>query len=159
MARAKRVLIAPEAKSQKRITTLDPDTQTDPKDHNTPATRRALASVDRRQKFVTLSDQIAKEVLFFRNYKWPGANRAYPDDIDCDMRFVTKYYPHTDGGKPLYVDEPMTEREMVKAYEKQKVLKKLGMRHLVIDPTHLDSEGKSIPGSTLSDCLEQLGED
>lgn len=155
----KRVLVAPEASKGLKATSLgDGPASTAPKDHNTPATKRALARVDARQDLITIADKVAGEPLYFRNYKFPGANKAYPDDIDAHMRYVTKYYPYTDAGKPLFIDEPQTEREILQCYEKQKVIRKLGFRHLVIEPSRTNTDGKFMDGSTLSDCLEQLGE-
>lgn len=111
---------------------------------------RLITQYEVRKKFGTLSDQIAESNIYFRNYRYPKGREIYPDDLQSDFRIVTKAYPYAKGGM-LLVDEPKTEKEASKMYEKQKRLKKLGLRHIVIEKTgHLHT--------TYADCLEQLGE-
>lgn len=79
------------------------------------------------------------------NWKWPGANAMVPDGVSMDFKFVDKYYPLAKGG-PLLVDEPTNDPKIVElCYEKQRVLKKLGFRHIVIEED-----------ATLYDVMEQL---
>lgn len=144
----KKTIIAPEAKLKHQRVELDTDSSQYLSDQEKDAKRnseaRALRSHELRQKFVTLADQVAESNLYFRNWKYKEGDQMYPHDPDS--RMVTKSYPHAKGGL-LFVDEPRNQREMVKSYEKQKVLKKLGYRFIVIEAD-----------TTLYDCLEQLGE-
>jgi hypothetical protein len=99
-----------------------------------------------KKQFTSLADRIAESHLFIRNYKFKEADKLYARNTHIDYRFVSKIYPHAKGG-PLLVDEPRSEHQSIVAYEKQKELKKLGYRHIVIEEN-----------STLYDCLKQLGE-
>jgi hypothetical protein len=149
---SKRTLVAPES-HRKPLTEFSVEEKNDPNpmDQETPQHKRALLKAELRQKFVTLADQVAQHTLYFRSYKYQGADKAYPDSIHALQRFVTKCYPYAKDGM-LLVDEPKNEREAKLAFEKQKVLKKLGFRHIVIcefDATH---------PVTLYDLMEQLGE-
>lgn len=80
-----------------------------------------------------------------RSVKFPGADAAYPDTLDALYRFVSAYYPYAVGG-PLYVDEPKNEKEVHRAYERQKVMKKLKHRYVIIEKD-----------TCYEDLLEQLG--
>ena len=116
-------------------------------DQDSPKHRAAIEKCDARKRLIAVSDQIAKSLVWFRNWKWPGSEDMFPRSVE--MRTVEKYYPYAEGG-PLLVDEPRDERDVVLCYEKQKVLKKLGFRHIVVE---------SYPrATTLFDALEQLGE-
>lgn len=155
---AKRTIIAPQASRELRVTQVG-DTDPTPLDQETPEHKRALNRFEERKELVTTADMVAGNPLYFRNYKWDVTNKAFPEDIDAALRFVTKFYPFTKAGKPLLVDEPRTEREVILCYEKQKIIKKLGLRYVVIEPFRSTLDGAApIPASTLSDCLEQLGE-
>jgi len=107
----------------------------------------------RNKKPSVVSDQLCESLggnskIMCRNFKWDLQNKSYPMMRDLHMRFVTKAYPDIKKFKgPLLVDEPKTELEMLRMYEKQKVLKKLGFKHVVIEKD-----------TTVFDCLEQLGE-
>lgn len=142
----KKTIIAPEASiGEQRVDMEDGEVQTESqKDETSPAHEKALRRVGSRQEFVTLSDQLAEHPLYHRNYKYPNGWKYFPQN--SEMHQVTKYYPLAKGG-PLLVDEPRTENEMVLAYEKQKVLKKSGLRHIVVEKD-----------STMEDLWEQLGE-
>jgi len=83
-----------------------------------------LSSYEKRQQFISVSDQIAESHFYFRNYRYPKGNELYPDALESDFRIVSKAYPYAKGGL-LLVDEPRTEKESLKMYEKQKKLKKL----------------------------------
>lgn len=111
-----------------------------------PSHKAALASFDARKRLIAIADQIAESLLWFRNWKWQGSDLFFP--LDPDMRLVDKYYPYAKGG-PLLVDEPGDEDQAKKSYDKQKVLKKLGYRFIVVEMN---------PATTLFDALEQLGE-
>lgn len=107
--------------------------------------RRALAKFDSKKQFIYPLERITQGTVVIRQVKFPGADAAYPDVTHALYRFVSSYYPYAQGG-PLYVDEPKNEKEVFRAYERQKVMKKLGLRHVIIDKD-----------TTYEDLLEQLG--
>lgn len=161
----KRRLVAPQAsKAENRSLELDESSPQPPESDESTTHKRRLQRVTDRQELVSLADRLARESLFTRNYKWDVGNQNFPEDIDAHKRFVTRYYPYTrdiDGKArgPLLVDEPRNEYEVRESYEKQKALKKKGLRFVVIEPDRLDPEtGKLIEGSKLEDCLQQLGD-
>lgn len=147
---SRRMIVSPESKKKSVIdfTAGMPDVNSD---EDTPAHKRAILRLENRQKFITLSDQVAQHTLYFRNYKYQGADKAYPDSIHALQRFVTKCYPYAENGL-LLVDEPKNAYEEKLAFEKQKVLKALGFRHIII------CEYDAAKQSTLYDLMEQLGE-
>jgi hypothetical protein len=154
--RAQRRVVAPQASEENRVvnlTTLDDDDKS--KDQETPAHRRALARMDGRKTFVGLPDQVARDTLFFGNYKWPGADREYPDEPDAMMRFVTRYYPHAEGG-PLYIDQPRSHREVERCEEKRRAFKKLRLRYVVIARAYQTPDGVPVEATNLAEALEQL---
>lgn len=182
----KKTLVAPQASDGKQLTEIDdaPDAPRPPADEDSPEHQRRLRRVEERARLVTLSDQVAGDVFFFRNYKWDSARKHYPDDLDALMRFVSKYYPnsmdeerkHETGA--LYVDEPRNQREYQACLEKQKILHGMGLRHIVVRPEMpgkvkkkefvADENGiavqverqelvdGTVPGSTLDELWAQL---
>lgn len=105
---------------------------------------RALARADDRQRLIAVADHIAGHIHWVRNYKFAKADLLYPNNPE--MRTVDKCYPQAKGGM-LLVDEPTDEGEALRCYEKQKILKAQGFRHVVIEKD-----------TSLYDALEQLGE-
>jgi hypothetical protein len=152
-ARARRI-IAPESSSKKPVTLVDgqPDQSLD---IESPAHRKALARFTERGRLISTADQVAGDTLFFMRYRWPEANRHYPDDVDAMMRFVSRYYPHADGG-PLYLDEPKNLREVNRCEEKRKIMKKLRLRYCVIAREYYTPDGLVVKPTLLSEALEQL---
>lgn len=111
-----------------------------------------IRHTESRQHFSCLADRVAVNFVGCQlNYRIPHAEMHYP--IDIESRFVSKYFPNAIGG-PLYVDEPKTQAQMIKAYEKQKLLKKLGFRSVVIE---ISSEYEELD-TAFADCMDQLGE-
>lgn len=108
------------------------------------AHEKALRKHDERKRLIAVADQIAKSTHWTMNWKWPGSDKEYPNHPD--MRMVTKYYPYAVGG-PLLVDEARDRKEAEQFFSKQKILKKLGFRHIVIEHD-----------TSLYDALDQLGE-
>lgn len=106
--------------------------------------QRLIQKSDDRKKFISIADQVAQSTIFTRNWKWPGADQHYP--LEADLRMVSKYYPYAQGG-PLLVDDAYDQKEAAELFLKQKILRKLGFRHVVIESD-----------SSLFDVLEQLGE-
>lgn len=98
----------------------------------------------RRHSYTALSDEIAQNLYYVRNWKWPKSDEVFPHHPD--LRTVDKYYPYAKGGA-LLVDEPRDKHSIEWAYKKQKFLKSLGFRHIVIEEN-----------ATLFEILEQLGE-
>lgn len=146
---SKRTIVAPES-NKKPLSEFSVGETPTVSDEDTPAHKKAILKAELRQKFVTLADQIAQHTLYFRNYKYQGADKAYPDSLHALQRFVTKCYPYAEGGL-LLVDEPNNEREEKLAKDKQAVLKKLGFRHVVI------SSFDPLKSTELHDAMMQLG--
>jgi len=95
-------------------------------------------------EFVSLAEKIAQDSTVLINWKFKDAAEYYPNHPT--MRTVRKYYMYAKGG-PLLVDEPRDPKDVFMCFEKQKLLKKLGYRHIVVERD-----------STIGDLLEQLGE-
>lgn len=150
-----RKIIAPEASAAKKKTTLVSKKADPTQDIETPAHRRALARYQDRANLVSLADQVAGDTMFFRNYRWPDANKIYPDDVDAMMRFVSRYYPHAKEG-PLYIDEPWNIREVNRCEEKRKHMKKLKLKYVVINKEYEIEDDVIVPATTLAEALEQL---
>lgn len=141
MATYKKTIVAPESKKEEILKIVVDGHDVLPGSN---AYERALARVDERKKFISIADQIARDTLYFRNWKFKDSDKMYP--TEPKMRTVGKYYPNAWKG-PLLVDEPRNEYEIMRAYEKQKFLKSLGYRSIVIEKD-----------SGFWECLEQLGE-
>lgn len=155
----RRTVVSPEVKSRVEIgeVAVTQDFHQDPKD---PVDPKHVAKVEKvrvryeaelKHEFPTLAERVAQSKYFELNYRIPEAEKHFPDEIK--PRFVTKYFQFAKGG-PLWVDEPTSEAEMLHAYTKQKILRKLGLRSLVIE---IGAEHKDLHTS-FYDCLEQLGE-
>lgn len=145
----KKTIIAVESKTTKRVD-IDSNDQ-DAIAHEqarlaVAANRRALQKYDLKQQFLYPIERITMDKLTLRYVKFPGADEAYPNVQDARMRFCTTFYPNALGG-PLYVDEPRNEVDTYRAYERNKVMKKLGHRHLILEKD-----------TTYEMLLEQLGE-
>lgn len=84
-----------------------------------------------RQKLKSLSDTIAQDTLFYKNHYYPGGREVFADKKE--LQSVDKFYPYADGG-PLFVDECSRDFELPIYLEKEKVMKKLGLRYLLIKP-------------------------
>lgn len=106
--------------------------------------QRKIKKVDDRKKFKDLGDKLAQSTIYFRNRSWPNA-KDYFDEM-TDYCYVDKYYPYAEGGG-LWVDEPRDEIEKKMDYEKHEVMRKLGLRHVVIEEN-----------SRLDELLMELGE-
>jgi len=149
----KRMIVSPEANLKVEPgSALKHDAfHQDKEDRRTPEFAARIKKADLRSQFVTLAEQVAKSTVYYLNHRIPDAEKYYP--IDTDSRFVSKFFPYAVNG-PLYVDEPRTEAQMLKSYEKQKLLKKLKLRSIVIE---LSDEYKDLHTGYFH-CLEQLGE-
>lgn len=146
---SKRTVVAPE--SEKLPLSSFSVGDAPQKDQDPPEHKKALLRSEQRKVLITLADQVAQDTFYFRNYKYKGADKAYPDSLHALQRFTTKCYPYAKEGL-LLVDEPRNPREEKLAFEKQKVLKALGFRHVVI------AEYDAMKQVTLYDLMEQLGE-
>ena len=139
-----RKIIAPEASRKRQSTSLEESEGELTRTTEDANHRKALAKYEMRKELVTVADKVAQHTFYTRNYKFRDADKLFPDH--WDKRTVTKHYPMAHGGA-LLVDEPQNEWETERAFEKHKVLKKLGYRHIVIESD-----------TTVDHCLEQLGE-
>jgi len=104
--------------------------------------RRLHAAARRSRDFATVAEQIAQDTLFQRNHIWPGAKTAFP--FNQKMQTVDKYFPYAEGG-PLFVDQPQRTADFSQFELKEKAMKDLGHRYLLIKP-----------GMTLMECQEAL---
>jgi hypothetical protein len=156
MARARKI-IAPQASAENKSVILNEGAPDPEKDIMTPEHRRALNRADARKELVSIADQLAGDVMFFKNYRWPDAIRHYPEDHDAMMRFVSRYYPHA---KPraLYVDEPSNHRDVARCEEKRKIMKASGLRYVVLNRGYQTPDGLPVDPETYLGALEQLGE-
>jgi hypothetical protein len=128
--------------------------QNDP-DQDSPSHLNKIDRVDLRKQFTSLAEQVAESTVVLGNYKWPGADLAYPETTDAMMRFVDQYYPYATGG-PLYVDTPRSARRVDRCEEKRKWMKKGKLRYVVIADGYMDPDGVWIEADNLSNILEQL---
>lgn len=138
----KRTVYAPESKHTKQV---EIDGTKAPSVVEPAAHRRALQKYESKQQFVNLVERIVQDKTVILKVKFPGSDEAYPDPTQALFRFVTKFYPYAKGG-PIYVDEPINEQEVYRAYERTKVMRKLKIRHLIVEKD-----------STYEHLLEQLG--
>lgn len=143
---SKKIIVAPESKTQKVIEVGDHIEQNLEIDRMTPSHRRALQKYETKQEFIYPLERITQSKLFIMKVKFPGSDEAYPLPTQAMFRFVSKFYPYAAGGA-LYVDEPVNELEIHRAYERQKVMKRLHLRYLIVERD-----------STYDMLLEQLGE-
>lgn len=146
----KRKIVAPEAKTIKQLDLNENESsegETPLQRDQLNAHKRALARYDSKRQATSPVEELAGDVSgLTRNVKFPGADEAYPQVQQWAFRFVSAFYPNAKGG-PLYVDQPRNEAEVYRAYERQKVMKKLKLRHIVVENN-----------SSFVDLLEQLGE-
>jgi hypothetical protein len=142
---SKRTVIAPEGKI-KQIELGDQVECSQIEDRITPAHRSALARYEVKKQYLYPIERITQDHTVVRNVKFPDADKYYPNSTQALFRFVSKFYPNAKGG-PLWVDEPKNEGEIYRAYERQKVMKKIGLRHVVYEKD-----------TSYENLLEQLGE-
>lgn len=144
----KRTIVAPEAtkKANKQTEILLEMENHQEINQKIAQNKRALQRYEVRQEFLYPVERIVQDKLCIRNVKYPGADEDYPNNQDALSRFVTMVYPNAKGG-PLYVDEPIHEKQRTRAYDRQVKMKKRGLRHIVVESN-----------STYEDLLEQLGE-
>lgn len=144
-----KTIIAPESKTKKlQIQDSEETENQGPLAYQRLAQhRRLLQKYESKRQFTSPVEELAQNISgVIGNVKFPGADEAFPQDNQALFRFCSKVYPYAHGG-PLYVDYPKNEVEIYRAYERAKVMKKLKIRHLVIERD-----------TTLENMLEQLGE-
>lgn len=90
---------------------------------------RKLALAESKEELKSVAEKLAQSKVSVRNWKFKEAVQTYPHHPD--MRFVDRYFPYAQGG-PLLVDEPSDEASTKRCEQKQKTLKALGYRHVVI---------------------------
>lgn len=91
----------------------------------------------------TLSDRVAEDNFYYLKHYFPGGLNEFRDFPN--LRMVKKFYPYAKGG-PLYVDEPVFEFQKEECRRKKDVMKKLGLRYIVLED-----------GMSKEDALSQLG--
>lgn len=108
--------------------------------------QRALDKLDKKQskEFETVSDNAAGSKNFTRNFKVKQLEDQFPHN--AKLRSVSKHYANAVGG-PLYVDEVSNELSKMECLTKQKSMKRLGLRHIVLEEN-----------TTLYEAMDQLGE-
>lgn len=139
----KKTIISPESKV-KRVDIIEGETTTQAP--MTASFRRALERFDNPKQYIYPLEKITRGSVVIRQVKFPGADEAYPLVQDALYRFVSSYYPHAEGG-PLYVDEPKNETEVHRAYQRQKIMRKLKHRYVIVEKD-----------TSYEHLLEQLGE-
>lgn len=95
-----------------------------------------------------LIENITKSKMVFKNWKYPGAENAFPgqpDKYTCEQ-----FYPKAEGGA-LFVDEPEFESEWEDCKKKRKAIEAHGLRYLVM--------GKKPDGTYVDviEAMDQLG--
>ena len=139
----KKTFISPESKV-KRVDIVEGEIPTEAP--MKPSFRRALEKFDHPREFIYPLEKITRGSVVIRQVKFPGADEAYPLVQDALCRFVSSYYPYAEGG-PLYVDEPKNPTEVDRAYRRQKIMRKLKHRYVIVEKD-----------TTYEHLLEQLGE-
>ena len=142
----KKSIIAPESK-QKRAEIEEQDLDLIEDVRGTLAAhRRALQRYEQKNQYIYPLDRLVEGTPVVRNIKFPHSDDYFPEPTQALFRFCSKFYPNAKGG-PLYVDEPKNDKEVVRAYERHKILKEMKIRHVVVEKD-----------STYEDLLTQLGE-
>lgn len=95
-------------------------------------------------EYRSLAEKIAKHRVYQRGCFLGILKEAFP--TNKHMWTISRYFPYSEHG-PLYVDEPIRTPEIRESKAKLEVLKKHGMRMIILEP-----------GSTFQSALEQLAE-
>lgn len=128
----KKTITAPQINKQVEVSTVSEEEYL-LAHRSTVSHKRALQKYDRKRQFTNIVEELAQNISgMVGNVKFPGADEVYPHPTQAMMRFCSKYFPYAKGG-PLYVDYVRTELETFRAFEKHKVLKKLKIRHVVVE--------------------------
>lgn len=88
-----------------------------------------LKRIKARQDLKSISERIAGDSLFYKNYYYPGGREFFADDKG--LLTVDRYFPYAEGG-PLYVDQPMFEYQEQECARKAVAFKTLKLRYLII---------------------------
>lgn len=106
------------------------------------AKREATESV---MSFETLPEKLAHSRLYIRNHTVKVLKDSFP--TDTSMWHVDLMYPQA-SGSPLYIDEPEFEYNIKQCERKRAVMKKAGLRYVILkkdtkfDEAILQLEGK-----------------
>jgi hypothetical protein len=95
-------------------------------------------------RLYAIADQVADDVLYYRNEYVKALETAFP--YDKDMMYIDRYYPGAQGG-PLYIDSPATRAEEEKCMKKAHVMLEANIRYAFI-----------LPGEFLEDVLKRIGD-
>ena len=82
-----------------------------------------------RDPKISMAEQVAGTQFYIRNWKWSGAVEDFPNEPW--LRCVDKFFPKAVGGA-LAVDEPTMDSDFVACERRQKVLRKRGIRYLIL---------------------------
>ena len=127
MTRAYSKTVTPRAKRTAQVDLPDP-----------PKHIALIQKAERRNELVSLSDRVAKSNVWFGNWKFPGADLAFPQHPW--LRTVDKYYPQADGGPVCFDEIGDNDIEMSKCVAKKKKINAAGIRYVIIDSkTDLES--------------------
>ena len=97
------------------------------------------------RKYLGLAGDVAQDVVYVRNTRFPNGYLHFP--VEPLMRTVDKFFPQAVDG-PLYIDEPVSKREIADCKRKAAAMKLEKLRYAYIAPE-----------MTLEDILKQLEED
>lgn len=91
-----------------------------------------------------ISKEFLKTPIHFRNYPYPGARDLFP--FQPELQTVEKYYPHGKEG-PIYIDEPIDDRDIEFCKKKAKHLKEKGLLYAYVTPkTDMQSFAMQLSG-------------
>lgn len=107
-----------------------------------PATGMAPRNSDGTAKLYAVPDQVADDIVYYRNEHVKALAEAFP--ADKDMMYVDRFYPNAKGG-PLYIDSPATRLEEKNCLEKAHVMLKAKLRYAFV-----------LPGDFLEDVLKRM---
>jgi hypothetical protein len=81
------------------------------------------------REFLGLSAEIAQDTIYVRNSRWDGAREDFPHEPR--LRTCGKYFAGAVGG-PLYIDEPVTKRDVSDCKRKAALMRARGLRYVYI---------------------------
>ena len=84
----------------------------------------------------SLAEQIAESDIFYKNWQFPKAREAFPNEPF--MRYVDRYFPYAKDQKgnlsPICFELCNTKEDLARANRKIEALKAAGIRFLIIEP-------------------------
>ena len=84
----------------------------------------------------SLSEQIADSDIFYKNWQFPNAREAFPNEPF--MRYVDRYFPYAKNDKgelsPICFELCNSKEDVARAIRKTEAIKAAGIRYLIIEP-------------------------